>query len=259
MHAFPDLYTIRARVLPASLAGLPLGLVAFPWITTALDTLSSLGITAAMTLGLTLVMAQIGRDAGKRREQDLYRQWGGAPTTRLLRHREANNDLMVERRGGQLAALTGLHIPSPAEEAADLPAADAVYEACVVYLRESTRDRKKFPLVFEENCSYGFRRNTWGLKPYAVTISIAVLLGAIAHVAFSWQHGVPALGIAVAFAASLSLAFWIFGVTAEWVRLAAEAYAERLLGTCELLAAERGRSVPAGQVGLHGDVAEGGS
>ena len=64
------------------------------------------------------------------------------------------------------------------------PAREA-YEAAAAYLREQTRDRKAYPLVYEALCEYGFRRNLWGLKPIGLTFS---LLGFAASVALLVAH-----------------------------------------------------------------------
>jgi hypothetical protein len=52
--------------------------------------------------GGTALLAQIGRDLGKKKEPSLYEDWGGKTTTRLLRHREAKNKLTLARRHKKL-------------------------------------------------------------------------------------------------------------------------------------------------------------
>ncbi len=42
------------------------------------------------------------------------------------------------------------------------------------YLRENTRDKEKFGLVYAELIGYGFRRNLWGMKKLGVTLSIMI-------------------------------------------------------------------------------------
>jgi hypothetical protein len=65
-----------------------------------------------------------------------------------------------------------LRIPSSREEeAADVALAEAAYASCTDTLRELSRDKPKYPLVFEENVNLGFRRNLWAMKPAAVVIA----------------------------------------------------------------------------------------
>ena len=110
------------------------------------------------------LLTQLGRDAGKNKEKGLWDSWGGKPTTQLLRHRDHQLDPNTKSRyHAKLAAIVpGIRMPSPEEEAQDPQAADHVYDSCVKYLIQKTRDHKQFPLLFHENVSYGFRRDLLG-------------------------------------------------------------------------------------------------
>ena len=113
------------------------------------------------------------RDAGKAKEPGLFTRWGGAPATRLLRHRSSANRVLLRRRHHKLRGLLpDVHIPTVEEEVADPARADETYEACVQFLRDSTRPREQFPMVFQANCEYGFRRNFWGMKPLGVALAV---------------------------------------------------------------------------------------
>ena len=48
-----------------------------------------------------------------------------------------------------------------------------------------SRDKAKYPLVFEENVNLGFRRNLWAMKPAAVVITAG---SAAACLGRSWQQ-----------------------------------------------------------------------
>lgn len=231
-----DKYTVRARLLPALLVALPIGLAAMAWFPDGI-----LGWKAVSGLliwsGGTVLLAQIARDAGKRKELRLFQLWNGKPTTRMLRHCDTPNAVSLARRHKKLKSLLkGIKLPTPEEEAEDPCAADEVYEACGAFLREKTRDGKKFGLIFEENCNYGFRRNLWGMKPVGLTIAL-IALASMATVPFfelsAWSG--KRLGLMVTTAGlDLLLVFgWLFVFNPEWVRVAAEAYAERLLEACE--------------------------
>lgn len=136
--------------------------------------------------GGTALIAQMARGPGKAKEPKLFTLWRGKPSTRLLRHRDSSNQVLLEHRHDKLSALLpSVHIPSAAEEAADPAAADAVYETCTVFLLEKTRSREHFPLIFEANCDYGFRRNLWGMKPLA---TVLVIISAVAIAAHLYQE-----------------------------------------------------------------------
>src|SRR2546426_4811456 len=99
--------------------------------------------------------------------------------------------------------MRGGKLPTAQQEADDPPAADVVYEACGAFLRDKTRDQKKFPLVFEENCNYGLRRNLWGMKPIGIAIAtlgiaaVGVILLIDPTVRSGSRAGVAALAAAV--------------------------------------------------------------
>ena len=71
--------------------------------------------------------------------------------------------------------------PTAAEEEKDQTAADAFYEQAGTWLRENTRDTKKFSILFGENVTYGYRRNLLGLKWIALglNLAVAVVCGAL--------------------------------------------------------------------------------
>ncbi len=238
MGRMPDQYTIRARVLPALLVTLPLGLATLAWFP---DGLSGWGAIWGLVVwsGGTMFLAQIGRDSGKRKEPSLFGRWGGKPTSKLLRHTNASNRPLLERRHGKLNKLTHpLKLPTPEQEASDPRRADEIYEACVTLLRDKTRDRKDFPLVFEENCSYGFRRNLWGLKPLGLTLTVLSLLAVAALPIVDpavWTTGPKQRIVVPGLIDCLMLLAWVCIVTPRWVRIPGDAYAERLLEACERL------------------------
>ena len=103
----------------------------------------------------------------------------------------------------------------------------------------ATADR--FRLVFEENVHYGFRRNMLGLRRWGLGIAVAVL--AICALAFAFTDGTTSeLLRAWAWPGALSAVmalFWWRVVTPDWVRLPADAYADRLLEALDALRTEQ--------------------
>ena len=158
-----DHYTVTARLLPALLVIAPLGVLLFVWIPgESLVAGGLLGIIG--TGGGAALLAQMGRDRGKKKEADLWRRWGGTPTTCLLRFRDSSNRILLDQWRTKLETAIGHRLPSEEEEAADPLGADQHYEAAINFLLEATRDRSTFPLVFAENVNYGFRRKPLGTE-----------------------------------------------------------------------------------------------
>lgn len=228
-----DTYTLQARQKPALLVALPIGLLVAVWFP---DKVVGWGILASIltTFGFTALLAQVGRDQGKAKEPSLFALWGGKPTTRHLRHATSGLDwITLTRCHAKLGAIVGIPAPTKQEEQTDPATADEVYEAYTKYLREATRDR--FSLVFAENVNYGFRRNLWGMKPAAVVLCIVGLVGSIGAVVYHSLTGFPGLAAGAIGLNLVLLALWAMRVNPAWVRVAGDAYAERLLCACDNL------------------------
>jgi len=232
-----DAYVRRARLQPAMLVALPLGLATLAWSPGGIVGWSLVWSLFVFCGGTTL-MAQVGRDRGKKKEPTLFQSWGGKPTTRLLRHRDAQNKTLLSRRHQKLERLVkGVRMPSIDEERADPVGADDIYDACTAFLLEKTRKKDEFPLVFEENCNYGFRRNLWGLKPFGMATSMGGTVAIAFLLVLSYRSAIAPspMALVCALLNLLLLLGWIIWFTPAWVRIAADAYAERLLAACEKL------------------------
>ena len=238
MKALLDPYSLKARVAPAFLVILPVAIAIGVWIQKIeFPTVALFGLSANVVI--SCFVAERVRDQGKQKELALWKSWGGAPTTQLLRHR--NPELSREIRSSwhqSIQTITGSSLPSLIRESNFPNEADAVYEAAVYRLREKTRDADKYPLVLKENISYGFRRNLWAMKPLGIALAAIGSLGCLVRFAadlYSDLGFVPTTGGGLAVCVFIFVS-WIFGVTPDWVRKAAFEYAKRLLGASILLA-----------------------
>jgi hypothetical protein len=216
-----DAYTRRARLAPAALAGLP-GLVL------AGASVSGLGEDGSI-IGLVvgaggLVLCGIVRGAGLRMQPELWKAWGGPPTTQRLRWR-GSDAAIVQRRHQKVEAITGEPLPTHEEEKVDALAADLRYADAVEVLRERTRDATRFPTVAAENAEYGFRRNCLGIRRYAISVAVAAVAVGVGQIAVA---GAPGRWLSIVVGGVAALAWWRL-VTANWVRSAAELYADRLI------------------------------
>ncbi len=235
-----DSYDRRARLAPALLVALPTALGVLAWFPTGFPGVGVL-LMLSTWCGLTVLVANMGRDMGKKREPDLYARWGGMPTTQRLRHRGPKNRQLLDRRHRQLAALAaGSSAPTVEQERTDPNGADETYELWTHVLREKTRDKARFPLVHVENRNYGFRRNFWGMKPIGVA-STLIGIGAAGGRLFGLRGRVEAgatdlpVVIVSGIVCVLFLLGWTFWFTPSWVRVAADAYADRLVAALEEL------------------------
>jgi hypothetical protein len=233
-----DAYSVRARWAPVFLVALPL-LILFFSLVPGLPTWNKLWPLLGAA-SVVILVDQLGRDGGRRLQPALWASWGGAPTTASLRHRDAANPVLLARQHEQIATIVGHALPTAHEEQADPAAADHVYQAAIAVLIARTRGRRgEYPLIFTENCNYGFRRNMLGLRPWgrplAAASGILALAAIAARLAGLLNLPLALACIALVVSAAASVLWWRV-VTPDWVQPVARAYAERLLEAVETLA-----------------------
>ena len=240
-----DPYALRARLFPAMLVSMPMVLAALCWIPTV--AITPIAIALFTWFGFGILLAELARDTGKRREAALWASWGGSPTVRRLRLREPSSNSVARERWRTLVAALApdLKLPSGDEEAADTKRADDTYEVCIARLRELTRNTANFPLLFQENISYGFRRNLWAMKPAAIFFALAAMALAIASLRVRPEPHFEFVVLTIAISA-LMLTWSLLRITPAWVREAAERYADQLLWSCEQLVQRTSTPAPAG-------------
>lgn len=222
-----DKYSRVARVYPALLLVAPVFMVVsfvYPEMYS-----SAMGIVAVLAgLGGVNVLAAISRDAGKRRESEMFEEWGGVPSIAILRHRDSRLGSVIKHvYHEKLSTLTGVMAPSDSDERANPELADECYEAWSNYLRTNSRDTSKYSLLFTENINYGFRRNVYGLKPWFITSSILGLLILLVS-KYDVITTDPISQSFVVFCTAY-LIFFAFFVNASWVKIVADEYAKRLV------------------------------
>ena len=232
-----DAYGRKARLQPALLMLFPLFVTVAVWFPALYDfAWGMLGL--AVACGVTILFAHMARMRGRSAERRLFSLWSGKPTTIWLRHRDAKLDAHTTSRYHRFLNehIPEWEAPSETEERDDPGTADARYDSAVRWLLEYTRDHKRFPLVFKENVSYGFRRNLYGLKPLGLAVAmlcIAMNAGAL----YLYQHdeasSLNPMGVVSLVLSLLAAVGWLILVGPSWVRDAADAYSKALLASCD--------------------------
>lgn len=240
-----DEYSLNARVKPAFLLIFPaiISVIALyepsrSWGGGAITILTSFGIIAFAANQMST--------RGNILQERLFKKWGGAPTTIVLRHSDWRLDKNTKAR--YMLKLESL-IPnfkmvSHQEEMDDPVGADNAYRTAAFFLREHTRSTKDHPLVFKENTAYGFSRNTRAFKWVGVVIcllSIATVSIIVWSNYFNEKGGpilellldIPFEYVALLFLLVGCLLSWLFLVTEKWVEIRAFAYARALYASCE--------------------------
>ena len=240
-------YDRRARLQPILWTALPILVSVVLLIPEFGPIWASVGGLILYGGGMTL-LTQVGRDPGKRLEPALFRSWGGKPSVAMLRHSDVRLGAATKERYRSflISVVPGLRLASEEEERTCPEWADDGYESATDWLLTQTKDRERFELLFRENINYGFRRNTWALRPWAFTIA-GVTIALIAVLNFNLWTGelittVQSVGMEIWGSVVLTVVhilFFLLKVRKEWVRLTAEAYAQQLLAACDTLEGER--------------------
>ncbi len=231
-----DPYELKARIFPGLLVVLPL-LVPLICVFGARNPTLTAVVGLLSGCGAIYGIASVARGRGKAVEERLVAEWGGMPTTRMLRHRDTTLEATSRALYHTLFhSKLRMALPTVAEEQADPAAADDKYKGAVRQLREATRG-KSYSLLLKENIAYGFHRNMRGVRSLgwiASTIGIAiglVMSGAITLDPFGLRPFALAqlsLGAGLTLGVAIPLWFAWFHFNDKSVKRIAYAYAERL-------------------------------
>jgi hypothetical protein len=233
MLRFLDAYTIRARLFPAILGAAP--------ALAALLLLISWKTLRAVERNRDARHARRGvrpfvwaRKAGK----DIYEEMGGKPSVTMMYRTDGEIDQASKDRYRKfLAEKVEQPEPMDAVEMNNPAAANAFYELAGTWLRENTRDTKKFPILFNEVVTYGFRRNLLGVKWPALGLNVVVVLICASLLWYRWptdtSNGMTLRIIVVLVVAAVHALYFLLVVGADSVKTAARTYARQLILSCE--------------------------
>lgn len=225
-----DKYTLYARLFPAVIAAAPA--IALAWTVIASKEVRWVqGIAGTALSVLLMVFADVARRRGKATEPRLIEQMGGLPSVTMLRHRDTTFDAATKARMHALLA-EKLSEPAPTaeQEAAARETADDFYARAGNWLRENTRSKKKFDILFNENITYGYRRNLFALKWPALILNVLIVIGSAACL---WLQPGPLDLQPVFVIAFLHAAYLAIFSTRSAVEEASRLYARQLLLSTE--------------------------
>jgi hypothetical protein len=135
-----------------------------------------------------------------------------------------------------LGHVLGIDVPTPAQYQEYHEIADDFYAQCGVWLRQHTRDSRRFRLLFGENVTYGFRRNLLGVKRIALFLNALVVLCCIAllwRIGWTLDTGQGSRIIMVLLVAIAHAAYMLLAVNRDVVWDASRAYGRELILSCE--------------------------
>jgi len=233
-----DYYSRHARIYPAVLGTAPAIaalMILFTWRGVSITS----GVASTGLFVILYAMSDLARQRGKRLEPKLYKRLGGMPSVRMFRRNDITFDEPTkERYRIFFAGKLGRPAPSAGDEERDQNQADGFYAAAGTWLRENTRDTKKFSILFNENVTYGFRRNLLGLRWPAAALNLIVCMICIGLLRpINWP---PNIGddltvrvVIVLVVAMIHGLYLLFGVTWLAAEEAANSYGRQLVISTE--------------------------
>lgn len=227
VQAFGDAYERRARLAPAALVALP-ALCYLPL--TALAPIAAL-LPLLGTAGVLVWATDLTRQRGRDLQDRLARNWGGLPTTQLLRRGGDPNTKEQRRRNRKaLTRFARVELPSASEERADPADADRRFEGAVRAAFDRLRSDPTAQVLHAENRNYGFRRNLLALRtPGLVVAALAAAVDVVLLVI-----GITPVPLGVLLGVHLLLAASCAGLVHErTVREQADVLAEQLFVTLQ--------------------------
>ena len=236
----PDSYNRNARLYPVLILLLPLVLAFWAVVPGRLYDWKSI-LAIFVWFGGARLLMEFGRDSGKTKEKELWQRWGGPPTTQYLRHRGPTNKMTLQRLHNNLKKIIpDIELPTQEQEAKNPERADNIYEECTRVMREKTRDKNQFPLIFKENCGYGFRRNLWGLRLLGLSLTFICVVAIALTIFLRWRinHSLESYNPVICEIVNIVTLFVWIALNEDRIRIPAFAYAERLFEATEKLAQE---------------------
>jgi hypothetical protein len=232
-----DPYDRKARLYPALLLIFPGIITTIVYLQIFLSLLQLL-VPIMISCGIPFLLTQFVRDKGKKEEAQLYKRWNGMPSVVIFRYCDNRLDIVTKiRYHEKLSNICHTSLVSNEEEQSNKNEADATYTAWSSYLRGVTRNKTKYHLLFQENINYGFRRNAFGIRHFGIIISFTCFFLNILWLGSSYIKGFPfTIGQFISVGVSILLLLcWQFVFTENWVRVPADAYAERLVEAVDSL------------------------
>lgn len=227
-------YERDARLAPALLVLLPALMLVAVWTPNFATIFGGL-VAVAFFSGSYLLMG-LAREKGLEVEARLQGTLGAWPAVIALRHGGSVLNGPTRQRYHDILRRLGFIIPTAEEQQADAHGADDIYASAVQRLLELTRG-ERFPMLLDENISYGFRRNLRGLKPLALSVLLLCLAlnCAALFLSLSSNHTTIAAAAGVAALYLVLLLVWVTVINDRFVISASWKYAQRLLACCEYL------------------------
>lgn len=240
-----DHYVINARLKPAFFVVMPFAVTTIAWCPEA-QQLGGIILAFLITFGVMAFLSNLVSNLGNQLQTRLFGLWGGAPTTIILRHSDNILDTYTKQRYHRWleSKVSGLVMPSSDAEIHAPDAANDLYASATNFLREYTRDKSKYPMVYSDNVAYGFARNLLVMRWMGIGVAFtSIMLNLIflysnyaGQSLLEFLNGNTAMvlfGIGATGASIILMLVYAFFLNEGYVYGRAIRYSKSLLAVCE--------------------------
>lgn len=231
-------YAIHARFMPVFVVIFPLVLTILAWYPQAKTILGG-AMTLLISFGIMSFLSIYVSNLGNDLQDKYFRNWGGAPSTLLLLPSNKELDRYTKQRYFKWlnSKCSGLGLPESLDDQID---SEELYEkirSAGNFMREYTRDRKKYSQVYNDNVAYGFARNIVAIRIAGLVIASASLIsnGLFLYIISNTDspNTINSIGVIALLASTICL--WIHSAVMKesFVKRRGYRYARTLFEVCE--------------------------
>jgi hypothetical protein len=222
---FLDPYELKARIAPGLILALPV-LADVVYATPVLTSWPLFAASSVCTLALLYGLSIVVRALGKAVEPRLWHEWGGPPSTRLMRYRDTTFGTDLKRSIQKaLVKKFSTRLLTPEEESTKPEIADSLIIDAFRQVRQYLRQHDPRGLWFMHDIEYGFCRNLLGCRILWVLFSVSGAIFAAAHAVKTGTDPVnPASTIATLSLVCAAYVGWV--ILPDATKRTADAYAE---------------------------------
>ena len=224
-------YYLYTRFSPIFLILFPFYLLSIPFCIDVERTILFMSIIVFLTL-LVLLISNIDKNYGKKKEKELWEIWEGAPVEILLSDKSNYIDLKTkENYHSKLLKV----LPSSKKidfKTISKQEKSLIYQWLIMYLIKQIHSKVDTTRLNNKNMIYGFKRHLWGLRNFGIATLIVSIIGyfiyfiKLNNFAFSMTYFIFFIQEMILI---IMLFGWVYFVNSSWVKKSAIDYTKILL------------------------------
>jgi len=197
MEWFDD-YEIRARIAPTIIILLPIMVMFF-----SIFQIPESLITAIVSLGLFFIvifaLSFIPRELGIKMQQELWKKWGGPPSTLIIRCKDPHLSLELKKQlYKKIEKKYGIKLPHQNDQITDPNNFSKIMDSVFNRVRADLHEKSQDERWKKQNAEYGFLRNLSGCRILWCILSLIGIIGCLGGWVF-YKNDLILIGFALNF------------------------------------------------------------